>query len=92
VCRQQTRRPAEHTGQTEQDQAHGDDPVVDTAGGEAPPSGSWRVDRRHHCHRRVHIGSGDLEVAQHLHVLVFQVVAVEDVPAPVAVEGTNRVA
>jgi hypothetical protein len=86
------RRPAEHTGQTEQDQAHGDDPVVDTAGGEAPPSGSWRVDRRHHCHRRVHIGSGDLEVAHHLHVLVFQVVAVEDVPAPVAVEGTNRVA
>jgi hypothetical protein len=50
------------------------------------------VDRRHHCHRRVHIGSGDLEVAHHLHILVFQVVAVEDVPAPVAVEGTNRVA
>jgi hypothetical protein len=40
----------------------------------------------------VHIGSGDLEVAHHLHALVLQVVAVEDVPAPVAVEGTNRVA
>jgi hypothetical protein len=57
VAREQAHGPEQRAGQRERHQVGGDDPVVDSACCEAPPSGTWPlVDRLHGCHLRVPVG------------------------------------